>query len=123
MRIAIVTESFLPQVNGVTNTVRHMVNELQNGGHETLVIAPAPGLSDYRGVPVVRVRSLALPGYKSFHLGLPEPSLLSRVKAAGCRSCPRRRRSRRLVGWKPRALMSSSPGERGWRTSGNVSGF
>ena len=72
MRIAIVTESFLPQVNGVTNTVRHMVNELQNAGHETLVIAPAPGLSDYRGVPVVRVRSLALPGYKSFHLGLPD---------------------------------------------------
>jgi phosphatidylinositol alpha 1,6-mannosyltransferase len=72
MRVAIVTESFLPQVNGVTNTVRHMVDQLQRRGHEPLVIAPAPGLSDYRGVPVVRVRSMQLPGYRSFQLGLPD---------------------------------------------------
>ena len=31
MRVAIVTESFLPQVNGVSNTVRHIVDELVDG--------------------------------------------------------------------------------------------
>ena len=49
MRVAIVTESFLPQVNGVTNTVRHVVDRLIQTGHEPLVVAPGPGLSDYRG--------------------------------------------------------------------------
>lgn len=75
MRVAIVTESFFPQVNGVTNTVRHTVDRLLETGHQPLVIAPGPGLSDYRGVRVVRVRSMLLPGYRSFALGLPDPAV------------------------------------------------
>ncbi len=75
MRVAIVSESFLPQVNGVTNTVRHTVNRLLDTGHQVLVVAPGPGLGDYRGAPVVRVRSMGLPGYRSFMLGLPDSSV------------------------------------------------
>jgi phosphatidylinositol alpha 1,6-mannosyltransferase len=72
MRVALVSESFLPQVNGVTNTVRHVVDRLLATGHEPLVVAPGPGPDRYRAAPVVRVRSLALPGYRSFPLGLPD---------------------------------------------------
>jgi phosphatidylinositol alpha 1,6-mannosyltransferase len=75
MRVAIVTESFFPQVNGVTNTVRHTVDRLLETGHEPLIIAPGPGLPAYRNVPVVRVRSIALPGYRSFPLGLPDAAV------------------------------------------------
>ncbi|MGY2873403.1 phosphatidylinositol alpha 1,6-mannosyltransferase [Marmoricola sp. URHA0025 HA25] len=72
MRVAIVTESFLPLVNGVVNSVRHVTDHLVEHGHEVLIIAPGHGLGDYRGVPVVRVRSVALPMYKSFPMGLPD---------------------------------------------------
>lgn len=72
MRVAIVTESFFPQVNGVTNTVRHIVDRLLELGHEALVIAPGPGLVVYRTARVVRVRSIAMPGYRSFPVGLPD---------------------------------------------------
>jgi phosphatidylinositol alpha 1,6-mannosyltransferase len=72
MRVAIVSESFLPQVNGVTNTVRHVVDRLVDTGHQVLVVAPGPGLEGYRGVRVVRVRSIGLPGYRGFRLGLPD---------------------------------------------------
>ena len=75
MRVAIVTESFFPQVNGVTNTVRHTVDRLLETGHQPLVIAPGPGLARYRTVPVVRVRYLGLPGYRSFSLGLPDAAV------------------------------------------------
>jgi len=75
MRVAIVTESFFPQVNGVTNTVRHTVDRLLETGHDALVIAPGPGLTSYRSARVVRVRSMALPGYRSFSLGLPDASV------------------------------------------------
>lgn len=75
MRVAIVTESFFPQVNGVTNTVRHTVDRLLETGHEAMVIAPGPGLSSYRTVSVVRVRSMGLPGYRSFSLGLPDAAV------------------------------------------------
>lgn len=72
MRVAIVTESFLPQVNGVSNTVRHTADHLLATGHEPVVIAPGTGPDCYGDVPVVRVRSVALPGYRSFPLGLPD---------------------------------------------------
>ena len=72
MRIAIVTESFLPQVNGVSNTVRHTVDHLHATGHQVLVLAPGPGPDEHRGVPVIRVRSVGLPGYPSFPVGLPD---------------------------------------------------
>lgn len=75
MRVAIIAESFFPQVNGVTNTVRHTVDRLLETGHQPLVIAPGPGLADYRGVSVVRVRSMGLPGYRSFSLGLPDAAV------------------------------------------------
>ena len=75
MRVAIVTESFLPHVNGVTNTVRHTADRLLETGHEVLIIAPGPGPSAHGGAGVVRVRSVPLPGYRSFSLGLPDSSV------------------------------------------------
>ena len=78
MRVALVSESFLPQVNGVTNTVRHVVDRLVETGHDCLVVAPGCGPDAYRGVPVERVRSAGLPGYRSFAVGLPD----RRVSAA-----------------------------------------
>jgi phosphatidylinositol alpha 1,6-mannosyltransferase len=73
VRIAVVAESFLPQVNGVSNTVRHLVEELSTAGHQCMVIAPGRGCSTYAGAPVVRVRSLPLPRYRDFPVGLPDP--------------------------------------------------
>jgi phosphatidylinositol alpha 1,6-mannosyltransferase len=92
MRVAIVTESFLPQVNGVTNTVRHTVDRLLATGHTCLLVAPGPGPSSYRSVPVVRVRSVALPGYRSFSLGLPDAAV-----------------ERALAGFRPDVVHLASP--------------
>lgn len=81
MRIAIVAESFLPQVNGVSNTVRHVVDGLTATGHEVLVVAPGPGDTSYAGVPVVRLRSVPLPRYAGFPVGLPDRRSLADVLA------------------------------------------
>ena len=75
MRVAVVTESFLPQVNGVTNTVRQVVDHLRRTGHQAIIVAPGPGPSSYDGVPVVRVRSVGLPTYRSFPIGLPDAAV------------------------------------------------
>jgi phosphatidylinositol alpha 1,6-mannosyltransferase len=80
MRIAIVTESYFPQVTGVSNSVRHVVDRLVRTGHQTLLVAPGPGPAASSGlpgdVPVVRTRSASLPGYRSFPLGLPDRQVL-----------------------------------------------
>jgi len=75
MRVAIVSESFLPQVNGVSSTVRHILDRLVETGHQAMVVAPGSGGDRYRGVPVLRVRSVGLPRYRSFPLGLPDPAV------------------------------------------------
>ncbi len=76
MRIAVITESFPPDVNGVAHSVVRVAEHLVRRGHHPLVIAPEPasGLPRVAGrlpYPVVRVPSLAMPGYPSFRLGLP----------------------------------------------------
>ncbi|MEV4754617.1 glycosyltransferase family 1 protein [Micromonospora sp. NPDC049559] len=80
MRIAIVTESFPPDVNGVAHSVVRVAEHLVQRGHTPVVIAPAPSLATRRiagahPYEVVRVPSVAVPRYRSFRLGLPTPRL------------------------------------------------
>jgi phosphatidylinositol alpha 1,6-mannosyltransferase len=78
MRIAIITESFPPDVNGVAHCVVRVAENLVRTGHHPLVIAPesarATSGADVRfPYPVERVPSIPLPGYPTFRLGLPTP--------------------------------------------------
>jgi phosphatidylinositol alpha 1,6-mannosyltransferase len=75
VRVAIVTESFLPQVNGVTNSVLRVYEQLADRGGETLVVAPGPGPDSYAGARVVRAPSLPLPGYRDLRVARPWPGL------------------------------------------------
>ncbi len=81
MRVVLVTESFLPQVNGVSNTVRHTVDRLLDRGHRPLVIAPGPGADHHRGCPVVRIRSFELPRYRTFPVALPDARVERTIRA------------------------------------------
>lgn len=57
MRVAIVTESFLPNINGVTNSVLRTIEQLSNSGDQVLIIAPAAANTPttYAGHPVKTV--------------------------------------------------------------------
>jgi phosphatidylinositol alpha 1,6-mannosyltransferase len=75
MRIGIVTESFLPSVNGVTNSVVRLLEHLESTAHEAVVVAPGDGPDHFGRFPVVRTRSVSVPRYRHFELGLPSPRL------------------------------------------------
>jgi phosphatidylinositol alpha 1,6-mannosyltransferase len=86
MRVGLVTESFLPDVNGVANSVLRTAEHLLRRGHQPMVIAPQPPPA-VRDVPVdvpcpvVRVASLPMPGYPQIRLGLPTPTMTAALRA------------------------------------------
>jgi len=69
MRVAVVSESFLPTLNGVTTSVVKLLEHLESHGHEAIVIVPAAGSPRrYAGFPVHEVAAVA---YRQFPVGLP----------------------------------------------------
>jgi phosphatidylinositol alpha 1,6-mannosyltransferase len=76
VRVLIVTESFLPQINGVTNSVLRVCEQLVRRGHDAVVVAPGPGPTEWSGIPVIRTPSCPVPGYRDFRLALPFPAML-----------------------------------------------
>ncbi|MCV7209548.1 glycosyltransferase family 4 protein [Mycolicibacterium canariasense] len=83
MRVAIVAESFLPNVNGVTNSVLRVIEHLRRTGHEVIVIAPdtprgqAPADRVHDGVRIHRVPSMMFPKVTSLPLGVPRPRIVN----------------------------------------------
>lgn len=82
MRVAIVAESFLPNVNGVSNSVLRVIEHLRRTGHEALVIAPdtphgqPPADRVHDGVRIHRVPSKMFPKVTSLPLGVPRPRMV-----------------------------------------------
>src|SRR5277367_6379669 len=71
MRIAIVTESFLPKVDGVVTILTKTVECLRRAGDEVLIVAPSGGPSELHGATVVGLPSFPFPLYPELRLALP----------------------------------------------------
>ncbi len=89
MKLALVTETFPPEVNGVAMTFGVIARELGRRGHGLTVyrprradLAPLPASADYAVVPLP---GFAVPGYPLIRLGLPAAG---RLRAAWTRARP-----------------------------------
>jgi phosphatidylinositol alpha 1,6-mannosyltransferase len=80
LRVALVAESFLPAINGVTNSVLRVANHLTRLGHICHIYAPSGGapyveLGNGTRLPVTRIKSLPFPGYSSVRITLGKKDL------------------------------------------------
>ncbi|MCB4207886.1 glycosyltransferase family 4 protein [Arthrobacter sp. UM1] len=115
MKIALVAESFLPHMNGVTNSLLRVLDHLKQRGDEVIVIAPdtawifgqvhpdptpPQGPSDAElGVPVHRLPSLPLTGYAKVRVAAGTVARVRRI----------------LAGFRPDVVHVASPFVLGWR--------
>ncbi len=105
MRIALVAESFLPQMNGVTHSILRVLEHLQGRGDEVLVIAPStldtdvPG--EIHGAQVHRLPSVPLAGYTNVRVALGGVARVKRI----------------LADYAPDVVHLASPFVLGWRAA------
>lgn len=87
MKLALVTETYPPEINGVAMTLSHLAAGLAARGHDVQVIRPrqkaehpatAGAFRDEAGVSHWLVPGMAIPMYRSLRLGLPVAPALQR---------------------------------------------
>lgn len=80
MKIALVTETYPPEVNGVAMTLEHLVQGLAHRGHEMEVVRPRQNRADApahtESIQETLYTGLPLPGYKGLHFGVTRPGTL-----------------------------------------------
>jgi phosphatidylinositol alpha 1,6-mannosyltransferase len=68
MRIGIFAETFLPKIDGITNTLCHLLEHLELRGHQALMFAPKGGPTYYAGAEIVGLPAIPLPLYPELKL-------------------------------------------------------
>ncbi|GCE50883.1 glycosyltransferase involved in cell wall biosynthesis [Thermosporothrix hazakensis] len=79
MRVAIITENFLPKLDGVTRTLARLLEHLQQQGHQALVLGPESGMTRYAGAEIVGTLGLPLPFYPELKMNMFRPLFLQRL--------------------------------------------
>jgi len=80
MRIAIISEVFLPKIDGVVNRTLNLIRQLPRHGDELLIVCPqAPGC-DQCPVPVLEVPSFSFPLYPEYRIGMPDRRLVESLR-------------------------------------------
>jgi glycosyltransferase involved in cell wall biosynthesis len=83
LRVAMLTETYPPEINGVAVTVSHLVQGLLRHGHHVQLIRPRQGAADIPQPPgmldQILTRGLPIPRYPELKVGLPAHRRLARL--------------------------------------------
>lgn len=106
MKIAMVTETYPPEVNGVARTVQEMVEGLRRRGHAIKLARPRQGASDHAyldgNLNEWLGRGIAIPRYPQLKMGLPAKGALLRQWSE----------------WRPDIVHIATEGPLGWSALG-----
>ena len=75
MRVVLITDTFLPKIDGIVTTICHVLDHLAVRGVEAMVLAPSGGPTVYAGMPVRGWRGYTVPLYGEVQLVPPTVNL------------------------------------------------
>jgi len=81
LKIALITETFLPKVDGVVTRLLATLENLTPLGHEVLVLAPPKAPAEHAGHRVVSAPGLPFPWYPELSFAMPSARLAAELKA------------------------------------------
>ena len=80
VKLAIVTETYPPEINGVASTIARFINGLAKLGHDITLIRPRQGSKDIpkteSNFKEILTFGVPIPGYSSLRMGLPQKNML-----------------------------------------------
>jgi glycosyltransferase involved in cell wall biosynthesis len=76
MRIAILSEVYLPKIDGVVNRTLNLIRHLKSSGDDVLVVCPEAKGYTASPVPVFGFPSFSFPLYPEYRVGLPDRRLV-----------------------------------------------
>ncbi|HZC07154.1 MAG TPA: glycosyltransferase family 1 protein [Ktedonobacterales bacterium] len=79
MRVALVTENFLPKLDGVTRTLAMLLEHLEREGHRAIVLGPEGAPRRYAGARVFCAPGVPIPFYPELRFLWPRPALERRL--------------------------------------------
>lgn len=83
LRIAVVTETYPPEINGVAHTISKIVEGLRARGHSLMLVRPKHRMDgsplNESGFQEVLVRGAPIPMYKQLRMGLPAQGALQKL--------------------------------------------
>lgn len=86
LNIALITETYLPEVNGVAITIARMVEGLRERGHHLHLIRPRQHAQDVAvqsaGYTETLFNGMPIPGYATLNIGLPAKARLVKLWTA-----------------------------------------
>ena len=79
MRVAIITENFLPKLDGVTRTLVRLLEHLQTNGHQAMLLGPESGMDYFAGAEVIGTAGLPFPFYPELKFNFFRPLFMRRL--------------------------------------------
>jgi glycosyltransferase involved in cell wall biosynthesis len=79
MRIAFFSETFLPKIDGIVNTLCYLLDHLAARGHASLLFAPEGGPARYANTPIIGLNGIPFPLYPELKLVPPHVNVSARL--------------------------------------------
>ncbi|KAJ7723496.1 glycosyl transferase group 1 [Mycena maculata] len=80
LKVAIITENFLPKVDGVTVTLAQLLEHLSARGVKAILLGPVSGMNEYAGCRIFGAFGFPLPAYPGLKINFIPPSFIRELQ-------------------------------------------